>query len=399
MKKQLQKFGMLTILLLSLGIVPLQIMAQGFKYQTVCRDADGKVMANTSVSFEVSIIKTSSSGDVVYTERHAGTTNDFGLIHFVIGNGAVQDGNFSTIAWGDDDYFLNVKFDPAGATSFSDMGTSPLMSVPFAMFSENAGSLAGTITASQVSDFATAVAGNAAVAANTAKNSYPIEDATKLAGIEAGAEVNVQADWNQATTTADDYIKNKPTIPAAADGSETKITAGTNVIVTGSGTTASPYVINASGGGERYIGEEYLDGIIFYIYTDNTGTQKGLIVSKTETTAEWQNTGVLVNADRTEDGDYNTGLMTDSPAKTWVTDLGAGWYLPSIDELSLLWHNRYHVNKTARAIGSTLLSTTATYWSSTENDAANAFEFYFDSGDTSNSNKAETFSVRAVRAF
>lgn len=37
---------------------------------------------------------------------------------------------------------------------------------------------------------------------------------TKLNGIAEGAEVNVQADWNQTDTTADDYIKNKPNIPA-----------------------------------------------------------------------------------------------------------------------------------------------------------------------------------------
>lgn len=37
-------------------------------------------------------------------------------------------------------------------------------------------------------------------------------DISKLSGIEAGAEVNVQSDWSQTTTTADDYIKNKPTI-------------------------------------------------------------------------------------------------------------------------------------------------------------------------------------------
>lgn len=36
---------------------------------------------------------------------------------------------------------------------------------------------------------------------------------TKLNGIEAGAEVNVQSDWNEADNTADDYIKNKPSIP------------------------------------------------------------------------------------------------------------------------------------------------------------------------------------------
>lgn len=39
--------------------------------------------------------------------------------------------------------------------------------------------------------------------------------ASKLEGIEAGAEVNVQADWEQSDDTADDFIKNKPTIPAA----------------------------------------------------------------------------------------------------------------------------------------------------------------------------------------
>ncbi len=44
-------------------------------------------------------------------------------------------------------------------------------------------------------------------------NDYTTIEKTKLSGIAAGAEVNVQANWTQATTTADDYIKNKPTIP------------------------------------------------------------------------------------------------------------------------------------------------------------------------------------------
>ena len=35
----------------------------------------------------------------------------------------------------------------------------------------------------------------------------------KLNGIEAGAEVNVQSDWNVTSTSSDAYIKNKPTIP------------------------------------------------------------------------------------------------------------------------------------------------------------------------------------------
>ena len=39
---------------------------------------------------------------------------------------------------------------------------------------------------------------------------------SKLDGIESGAEVNVQADWNQTDVNADDYIKNKPEIGDAA---------------------------------------------------------------------------------------------------------------------------------------------------------------------------------------
>ena len=46
-------------------------------------------------------------------------------------------------------------------------------------------------------------------------NNFTTAEKNKLAGIEAGAEANVQADWNQSDSTADDYIKNKPAIPAA----------------------------------------------------------------------------------------------------------------------------------------------------------------------------------------
>ena len=46
-------------------------------------------------------------------------------------------------------------------------------------------------------------------------NNFTNADATKLSGIATGAEVNVQANWNESDTTSDAYIQNKPTIPAA----------------------------------------------------------------------------------------------------------------------------------------------------------------------------------------
>lgn len=41
-------------------------------------------------------------------------------------------------------------------------------------------------------------------------------DKQKLDGIAPGAEVNVQADWDETNQNSDAYIKNKPTIPSIA---------------------------------------------------------------------------------------------------------------------------------------------------------------------------------------
>lgn len=50
---------------------------------------------------------------------------------------------------------------------------------------------------------------------NAVNSGVTSSDVTKLSGIESGAEVNVQANWNESDTTSDAYIQNKPTIPAA----------------------------------------------------------------------------------------------------------------------------------------------------------------------------------------
>lgn len=55
---------------------------------------------------------------------------------------------------------------------------------------------------------------------------------TKLSGIAAGAEVNVQSDWNQTTTTADDYIKNKPQLATVATSGAYSDLSGTPSLAT-----------------------------------------------------------------------------------------------------------------------------------------------------------------------
>jgi hypothetical protein len=148
-----------------------------------------------------------------------------------------------------------------------------------------------------------------------------------------------------------------------------------------------------------YLGKDTLGGIVFYIYKGSDGQDPGLVVSKTESTAIWQNTGTVTGATRSWDGVFNMGLMTDSPAKDWITsNFSSEWYLPSIDELNLLWHNRFHANQALSAGGLTLLSY-ANYWSSTEFNATDARYFWFVNGTANTTNKTNNNSVRAIRAF
>jgi len=169
---------------------------------------------------------------------------------------------------------------------------------------------------------------------------------------------------------------------------------------------STPYALYAKSAGSstpsgftHYLGEAFNDGIIYYLYKGSDGLEHGLIVALTESTGSWQTTATLVNANRTEDGAFNTGLMTGSPAATYIATLGTGWYLPSIDELALLYYNRYSAEKGLRAGGNTLLSSSTAYWSSTEYNATLAYYFYFTNGVANNTTKSNTLTVRGVRAF
>ena len=148
-----------------------------------------------------------------------------------------------------------------------------------------------------------------------------------------------------------------------------------------------------------YLGQDTLGGIVYFLYKDAAGTQHGLIVSKTESTLAWQSTATVTGADRTEDGAYNTALLTNSPSATYVNSLGAGWYLPSIDELNLIYFNRYIINKASRLGGFTLLPKDSNYWSSTEVNSSQAFYFYSQGGYIGPGLKGATGQIRAVKAF
>ncbi|MFA6923905.1 MAG: hypothetical protein WC223_06590 [Bacteroidales bacterium] len=117
---------------------------QAFKYQTVVRDASGNPLTNQKVNFRISILQNSTVGISVYTERQIDTTNNFGLANIEIGKGTLVSGNFSNISWGTDKYYIQIEIDPAGGNTFALMGTSQLLSVPYALYAENSGTAGST---------------------------------------------------------------------------------------------------------------------------------------------------------------------------------------------------------------------------------------------------------------
>jgi hypothetical protein len=154
-----------------------------------------------------------------------------------------------------------------------------------------------------------------------------------------------------------------------------------------------------------YIGQVLSDGVVFYV--DETGNH-GLVVGFNDASSfsPWGQSSSLLNASSLWDGDANSDLIavgaleTDAVRRAQNYDGGtAGWYLPSIDELSLLYQNRYAVNKALSVTPDATEIGFVKLWSSTEYDAIQAWKFSFDIVGSGYSNKTESMRVRAVRAF
>ena len=209
-----------------------------------------------------------------------------------------------------------------------------------------------------------------------------------------------------------------------ADGSETKVTAGANVTVTGTGTLVSPYVINASGGGSsgHYIGELYQGGIVVAVWKI-AGVEKGLIASLVNmqtsgalSTMAWSgNTSVLIGptaqsprngqANTTaiiaQSGGGNTANMAATVCDAYINpETGTGvysdWYLPAAWELNQCYNAAIVVNA---IIGDANGFQNSNYWSSTEYNNTSAWDYSFYYGYADYNGKSGSYWVRAVRAF
>jgi hypothetical protein len=131
MKKLFVLFGLLIIAAVTFAQAP-----QAFNYQAVVRDADGNLLENQSVGVKISLLQGSAIGPEVYTETHTTNTNQFGQVDLKIGTGTVLTGQFDTIPWNTGNYHLQLSVDLSGGANYQIMGTTQMLSVPYALYAE-----------------------------------------------------------------------------------------------------------------------------------------------------------------------------------------------------------------------------------------------------------------------
>ena len=165
------------------------------------------------------------------------------------------------------------------------------------------------------------------------------------------------------------------------------------------------------------VGDFAQGGIVFWV--DETG-QHGLVAAKIDqnggSVIQWYNgsyTDTEAKGDGVYAGEMNTMLIIANQgsnsndyaagvcANYTVTEGGVtygDWYLPSKEELDLMYQNKATIDATAGANGGSGFAS-AYYWSSTESSSNFAWSQFFGDGFQSNDSKMNIDRVRAVRAF
>ncbi len=354
-----------TLLAVLVTVLTFAQAPEKMSYQAVIRDANGDLVKYTQIGMQISILQSTANGTAVYEETQTPTTNANGLVSIEIGAGTTSD-DFSAIDWSADTYFIKTETDLTGGSTYTITGTSQLLSVPYALHAKTAETITGTVNYTETD---------------------PIFGASVASGITGTDTTN----WN-----------NK----------QDQLTAGTGIDITSNviSTTSSPTTYS--------VGDFAQGGIVFWV--DETG-QHGLVAAKEDqsTGVRWY-AGTSGNTQAKGDGPYageaNTSIIIAAQVaigddgstyaaricnELQITEGGktyGDWYLPSKEELNLMYQNKATIDATAGANGGSGFASTF-YWSSTEGNNTSAWLQYFGSGTQYNFNKTYTLRVRAVRAF
>ncbi len=270
------------------------------------------------------------------------------------------------------------------------------------------------ITDTQVGMQISILQGSASGTAVYVETQEPTTNANGLVSIEIGAG-----------TTGDDFSAIDWANGPYFIKTETDPAGGISYTITGTSQLLSvPYALHAktaeivSSVNTYSVGDFAQGGIIFWV--DETG-QHGLVCAKEDqsTGIRWY-AGTFGNTQAKGDGPYageaNTSIIIAAQVaigddgstyaaricnELQITEGGktySDWYLPSKEELNLMYQNKTTIDVTAGANGGSSFATN-NYWSSTELSDFVAWVQLFQNGLQYSGSKSGTFNVRAVRAF
>ena len=117
---------------------------QGFNYQATVRNSAGELIIKSNVYFKFNVFQGSQTAVPVFTETHYVPTDDLGQVTLVIGEGTANTGVFSEIDWSLGSYFLGIELSINDANNYKAMGTTQLLSVPYALYAANSGNATAT---------------------------------------------------------------------------------------------------------------------------------------------------------------------------------------------------------------------------------------------------------------
>lgn len=129
-------YSLLTIAVLSTGFSFAQ-SPEKINYQAVALNG-GTPVSNQNISVRLSILNGSSTGTLLFEETHPATTDNQGLFALIIGNGTVTAGSFNAINWGVGEKWLKTEIDITGGNNFVLLGSSQFLSVPYALYANQA---------------------------------------------------------------------------------------------------------------------------------------------------------------------------------------------------------------------------------------------------------------------
>ena len=366
-------------------------------------DAGGIPIPDKAIKVKFSILGGSATGSIEYSEEHLTNTDKYGIFTLIIGNGTINIGkDLKSINWHTGIKFLKVELDLNNGKGYKLGSVQQMLSVPYALYAGE------SLEAKQV---------DTARIRDSVLHSYNIKQ------VQAYLDKHIAADLDTVPTNELQNISiNGGTIQLSQSGGSIKLpdSSAINEIQTLS-IAGNKLSISGNGGNtvtlanqfEHYIGEYFGGGIIFHLWKDKN-VEHGLIVNlnNQSTSQKWSNINsslVGILAQSSWNGEINSNAIvnqlghTNSAAQLCLnlnTDGYNDWYLPSIDELNLLWQNRFNVNATLNGMsGVTQIPQLAYFWSSGEYSNSEAWVFLFDVGYAGGISKSNSYYVRAIRKF